>query len=169
MEFTLEMNYDIKAMTAMAKGVRKTILEEKDKKSRIIGWVFVVLAALILLFADTFGWMQILAALLVACFACYLIFQDQVNGFLALRRLPAKMRKGIWLFREDGYFSDSEAGESDYSYERIFTLVECGDYLLLCFDNSQAQILNMTTLKGGTPQELRRLLRRKTDLTIQEV
>ena len=44
MELTFEMNYDQKAMTAMARAVRKGLQEEQDKKSKIIGWVFVVVA-----------------------------------------------------------------------------------------------------------------------------
>ena len=102
MEFTFEMNYDRKAMTAMAHAIRVGLQEEQDKKSKIIGWVFVALTVLILLFSESFGWMQIAAGIIIAGFAGYLVFQDQVNGYLAMKKLPAKMRTGKWLFREDG-------------------------------------------------------------------
>ncbi len=169
MEFTFEMNYDQKAMTAMAKAMRSGLQEEEDKKSKRIGWLFVVLTAVILVTAGKFGWMQIVGGVLVACFALYLIFQDQVNGALALWKLPVKLRKGQWIFREDGYFSNTEIGESDYSYENIFAMVESVGYIFLVFQNRQAHILDVTTIKGGTVQDFRRLLRRKTGLTIQEV
>jgi len=103
----------------------------------------------------------------VICFAAYLVFSDTINAIAALWKLPSKLRKGIWLFREDGYFSNTEAGESDYSYENIFAIIESPDYIFLVFYNKQAQILDINTIKGGTLQEFRKLLRRKTNLTIQ--
>ena len=168
MEFTFDLNYDWKAMTAMAKAVRKGLQEEQDKKSKLIGWIFVVLTALILVFSGKTGWMQAVGGLLVVVFAAYLVWQDRINGLLAMWKLPAKMRKGSWLFREDGYFSDTEAGESDYSYEKIFAIVETVGYIVLVFHNGQAQILDVNTIKGGSLSDFRRMLRRKTSLTIQE-
>lgn len=169
MELTFEMNYDQKAMAAMARAIRVGLQEEQDKKSRIIGWAFVILGTLILLFSGKIGWMQIVAAVLILCFAAYLVWQDQVNAFLARKKLPEKMRKGRWLFREDGYFSDTDAGESDYSYEKIFMMVESQGYMILVFHEGKAHIIDMSTVQGGTAADFRRLLRRKTSLTIVEV
>ena len=153
----------------MAKAIRTGLQEEQDKKSKIIGWVFVALTVLILLFSNTFGWMQIAACVLIAGFAAYLIWQDPINGYLAMRKLPEKMRTGKWLFREDGYFSDTEAGESDYSYKNIFLMVESQGYMMLVFHEGTAHVIDMSTIQGGTAQDFRKLLRRQTSLTIQEV
>ena len=169
MEFTFDLNYDLKAMTAMAKAIRVGLQEEQNKKSKIIGWGFVALTVLILLFSSTFGWMQIAACILITLFAAYLIWQDQVNAYFAMKKLPAKMRTGRWLFRDDGYFSDTEAGESDYSYKNIFLMVESQGYMILVFHEGRAHIIDMSTIQGGTAQDFRRLLRRETSLTIQEV
>ena len=167
MEFTFKMNYSQKAMTVMARAIRKGLQEEQDKRSKIIGWVFVALVILILLCSGITGWMKILAAFLITCFAAYLIWPDQINGFLAMKKLPAKMREGSWLFREDGYFSNSEAGESDFSYSNIFMMIESQGYMFLVFHDGKAQIIDLSTIQGGTPADFRRLLRRKTELTIQ--
>lgn len=169
MELTFDLNYDQKAMTAMAKAIRVGLQEEQNKKSKIIGWGFVVLTVLILLFSKTLGWMQIAAWVIIAGFAAYLIWQDNVNGYLAMKKLPVKMRTGKWLFREDGYYSDTEAGESDYSYENIFMMVESQGYMILVFHEGKAHIIDMSTVQGGTDADLRRLLRRKTSLTIVKV
>ena len=169
MEFTFDLNYDLKAMTAMAKAIRVGLQEEQNKKSKIIGWGFVALTVLILLFSSTFGWMQIAATIIIALFAAYLIWQDQVNAYFAMKKLPEKMRTGRWLFRDDGYFSDTEAGESDYSYKNIFMMVESQGYMILVFHEGRAHIIDLSTIQGGTAQDFRRLLRRETSLTIQEV
>lgn len=168
MEFTFELNYDFKAMTAMAKAMRAGLQEEQDKKSKIIGWGFAALVVVVLLTSGKFGWVQMAALVLVACFIAYMIWQDRVNGFLALKKLPEKMRKGTWLFREDGYFSNTEAGESDYTYESIFAMVESGNYIFLAFHTGQAHIIDLATIQGGTADDFRRLLRKKTSLTIQK-
>ncbi len=169
MEFTFDLNYDLKAMTAMAKAIRVGLQEEQNKKSKIIGWGFVALTILILLFSSTFGWMQIAASIIIVLFAAYLIWQDQVNAYFAMKKLPEKMRTGRWLFRDDGYFSDTEAGESDYSYKNIFMMVESQGYMILVFHEGRAHIIDLSTIQGGTAQDFRRLLRRETSLTIQEV
>ena len=77
------------------------------------------------------------------------------------------MRVGKWLFREDGYFSNTEAGESDYSYENIFLIVESDGYMILVFHEGTAHIIDLATIEGGTVEDFRRLLRKKTSLTIQ--
>ena len=169
MEFTFDLNYDLKAMTAMARAIRVGLQEEQNKKSKIIGWGFVALTVLILLMSSTFGWMQIAASIIIALFAAYLIWQDQVNAYFAMKKLPEKMRTGRWLFRDDGYFSDTEAGESDYSYKNIFMMVESQGYMILVFHEGRAHIIDLSTIQGGTAQDFRRLLRRETSLTIQEV
>lgn len=167
MELTFQMNYDQKSMTAMAKAMRTVLQEQEDRKSKIIGWIFIALTVLILCFSKTFGYRQILAIIAAMLFAGYILFQDQVNGILALNRLPKQMRTGTWLFREDGYFSNTEAGESDFSYENIFAMVEMDGYIFLVFHNKQAQIIDLSTVQGGTADDFRRLLRKKTQLTIQ--
>ena len=168
MEFTFDLNYDQKAMTAMARAIRTGLQEEQDKKSRIIGWAFVALTVFILLLSDRFGWMQIAATVIIVLFATYLIWQDPINGYLAMKKLPEKMRKGRWLFREDGYFSDTEAGESDYSYQNIFMMVESHGYMMLVFHEGTAHVIDLSTIQGGTAADFRKLLRRQTSLTIQE-
>ena len=168
MELTFEMNYDRKAMTAMATAMRKGLQEEQNKRSMIIGWIFIALTVLIVLFSGKMGWMQIAALILVAGFSVYLFCQDQVNGYLALKKLPETMRTGKWLFREDGYFSDTQAGESDYSYENIFLMVESQGYMILAFHDGKAHIIDLSTIQGGTADDFRRLLRKKTSLTIQK-
>ena len=167
MELTFKMNYDQKAMTAMAKAMRKGLQEEQNRRSMLIGWIFVALTVLIVLFSGKMGWMQVAALVIVAVFSVYLVCQDMVNGYLAMRKLPETMRTGKWLFREDGYYSDTPAGESDYSYENIFLMVESQGYMILVFHEGKAHIIDLSTIQGGTAEDFRRLLRKKTSLTIQ--
>lgn len=169
MELTFTLNYNHKALTAMARALRSGLQAERDKKSMILGWGLVALTVLILLFSGKTGWIQIVGWLVVALFSAYLYWQDQVNAALALWKLPPKMRTGQWLFRDDGYYSNTEAGESDYSYKNIFAILETQGYMILVFFEGQAHIVELATIQGGTADDFRRLLRRETSLSIQEV
>lgn len=168
MEFTFTMRYDYKAMAAMARAMRVGLQTEQDKKSKLIGWLFVVATLVILITSGKTDWAQIVGYVAVFLFMGYILFSDHINGALALFKIPEKMRNGQWLFREDGYFSSCEAGESDFSYENIFAIAEAPGYIFLVFHNGSAQILDVTTIQGGTLAQFRTLLRRKTSLTIQE-
>ena len=105
MEFTFTMRYDYKAMAAMARAMRVGLQTEQDKKSKLIGWLFVVATLVILITSGKTGWAQIVGYVAVFLFMGYILFSDHINGALALFKIPEKMRNGQWLFREDGYFS----------------------------------------------------------------
>ncbi len=168
MELTFTLNYDHKALTAMARALRIGLQADRNKKSMILGWGLVILTLLILLFGGKTGAIQIIGWLVVVLFSAYLYWQDQVNAAIALWKLPKKMRQGQWLFREDGYFSNTEAGESDYSYKNIFAMVETQGYMILVFFEGRAHVVDLSTIQGGTAADFRRLLRRETSLSIQE-
>ena len=52
MEFTVETVYDQRAVTAMAKGLRKTIRKKHSKRAHVFGWLVVLLALILTLPLD---------------------------------------------------------------------------------------------------------------------
>ena len=169
MEFTFEMEYTQRIMTTLQRAVRVALQEDRDKKSKLLAVLFIIAAVFILVTAKKFDYRQILAVIVIVLFILYLIFQDQVAGWLAGMKIPKKMRKVQWTFREDGFFNTSEEGISAFDYETIFAMIEIENCMVLCFADSQAQIIDMRNIQGGSLQDFRRLLRKKTSLTIQTV
>ena len=49
MEFTFETVYNQKAVTAMARALRKTLRKKKSRRSHIFGWIILVIAVLLTL------------------------------------------------------------------------------------------------------------------------
>ena len=45
-EFTFETDYDISALSAMARALRKTVRKKQSRRSRIFGWTVAVLGIL---------------------------------------------------------------------------------------------------------------------------
>ena len=167
MEFSLEMRYGHKAMTTMAKGIRKALQAEYYRKSVIIGSLFIGIGAGILINSTRFGYQQIIAAIVLVLWALYMAFQDHIHGIWASLKMPKGMKKGTWTFRDDGFFSTTEMGISGFDYDSIYAMVECDGYLILCFANSQGQIFDLNQLKEEDAKGLKKLLRKKTNLTLQ--
>lgn len=169
MEFIFDMEYTQHIMTTLQKAVRVALQEDRDKKSKGIAFLFLIAAVFILVTVKKFDYRHILASIVIVLFVLYLIFQDQVAGFWAGSKIPKTMRKVTWTFREDGFFNTSEQGISAFDYETIFAMIEIENCMVLCFANSQAQIIDMRSIQGGDIRDFRRLLRKKTNLTIQTV
>ena len=47
MEFIVETIYDQESITAMAKAMRKTVRKRRNKRTRIAGWIIIILALLL--------------------------------------------------------------------------------------------------------------------------
>ena len=169
MEYIIDMKYDHKTMTAMARVIRKALQQDRYKKSVIIGGLFVGMGGGILLSSQKFGYQQIIAAIVLVLWVLYMIFQDHLHGIWASVKMPADMKKGTWTFREDGFFSTTEKGISGFDYESVFAMIESGGYLVLCFANSQGQVFDIGQLNEEDRAGLRKLLRKKTNLTLQSV
>ena len=169
MEIILDMKYDLPAMAAMAKAVRKGLQEDRDKKSKLIGWFFVVAGTALVFSAKAFTCQQIIALVAIVLFAVYLLLPDQINGLISLYKIPAKVRSATWKFCDDGFHITTIMDSDSFLYDSIFAMVETDGYLVLCFHNSQAQVYSLNSIVQGTAADLRRILRRETGLTIQEI
>ena len=169
MEFTFDMRYDLKTMTIMAKGIRKALQEDAHRKSILIGCLFAGAGAVILFTSGKTGYTQIIAGIAIVLWVLYMLFQDSIYGLLASMKMPKGMKKGKWTFREDGFFSTTEMGISGFDYDSVYAIIETQGYIILCFSNNQGQVFDLNQLSDEDMKNLRKLLRKKTELTIQTV
>ena len=83
MEFICHTTYDQKALTAMARAIRKTVRARKSRRTRLYAWVIIGL----LLLSVWLSWGNIwkTAAICAVIVALLLIFwkEDAINGFVA--------------------------------------------------------------------------------------
>ncbi len=87
MEFTFETVYNQKAVTTMARTLRKTLRKKRSRRSHIFGWIVLVIAVLLTLplgdkefvvnFKTIITWIAALAILVA------LLFEDRMNGYIA--------------------------------------------------------------------------------------
>lgn len=166
MEFRFETAYDQKAITAMAKALRKTIRKKRSRRSHILGYFVLVLALLLTLplgggklevdFRAIITW---LAAL---CILFTFIFEDRLNAYVARKRMLPGLQKAVVTFGEETYFSETEIGNSEFKYDNILMLAETENYVVFVFSQSHAQVYDKKTIEGGTIEDFRIFISRIT-------
>lgn len=156
MEFTFDTVYDQKAVTAMARGLRKTIRKKHSRRSHIFGWLVILLILLLTLPLDggVEGRTMITwgagAMILVA-----LLFEDKLNAWIARRRMMAGTDRASSIFTEEYYCSDTAAGTTQWRYDTIREIAEDKNYFVFVFDQRYAQVYDKRTLIGGSVEEFR--------------
>ncbi|MBQ7796038.1 MAG: YcxB family protein [Lachnospiraceae bacterium] len=173
MEFKFETVYDQKAFTAMAKTLRKTVRKKKSQRSHIFGWIVVVAAVLLAFFAGdegfTLDFRTIVTAVAVVVMIAALIWEDQINGYVAMKRTLPGTNRSICSFREFGYCSETDMGKTQWSYDKPVLLAETEEYFVFIFSSSHAQLYDKSSISGGTADEFRSFIERKTGKKVQLV
>ncbi len=173
MEFSFTTSYNQKAVTAMAKALRKTIRKKHSRRSHLLGWIVILLAVLFTVpqkgtplsidFKTVLTW--------AAAFCIFVIFllEDFLNGFLARKKMLAGSEHSVSYFFEDGYRSVTKVGETLFRYENIALIAETKDYYIFLLDARYAQVYDKSSLTGGTQEEFRYYLSCWTEKQIVSV
>ena len=163
MEFTFETTYDRKATTAMAKGLRKTVRKKHSRRSHFFGWIVIILGLLLSWPSDAgIEKKNVVTWIVIAILLLVTVFEDQLNGWLARKRMLPGSAHAKATFTEEGYRSETGAGNTNWNYETISALAETNDYFIFLFGQNHAQVYDKRTMTGGTPEEFRAFLQEKT-------
>ncbi|MBQ7001504.1 MAG: YcxB family protein [Oscillospiraceae bacterium] len=173
MRFTFETDYHQKALSVMARCIRKTVRRSKSKRSHIFGWLVVALALLLSFssseeaFAITAKEITTWITALVIVLA--LLFEDQLNGYFARKRMLKGTEKAFAVFdteKQDSFLSETAIGKTEFSYSGILLVAETEKYFVFLLSASHAQIYDKSSLTGGTVDEFRTFITERTDKEI---
>lgn len=174
MEFIFETVYNQKAVTAMARTLRKTLRRKRSLRSHIFGWIVIVAAVLLTLpfgnkdFAPDLNTIITWLAALIILIA--ILFEDKINGYAARKRMLAGMDKATTVFNDESYITTTNIGKTEFSYDHnIDLLAETKDYFVFVFDKNHAQVYDKSALSGGAMDEFRRFITAKTGKEIISV
>lgn len=173
MEFTVETVYDQKAVTAMARGLRKTIRKKHSRRSHVFGWLVIALVLLLTLPRNgeplAIEGRTILTWAVGVILLVTLLFEDKINAWFARRRMMKGTDRAVSTFTEGGYCSETAAGKTEWRYENIAHLAEDANYFIFVFDQRYAQVHAKQGMGGGTVEEFRDFIVRMTGKEIQHI
>lgn len=173
MKFGFDTTYDQEAMTAMARAMRLTVRRKFNRRTRIFGWITVLLGVLTIAMAGmnghlySGGTMFMMAAVLAL--AVVLIFEDRMNGWLASKRMLKGTERAKSAFYEDLYVMTTELGETKWYYDKIVGLAETKGFFVLFLSESHGQVFNKSSLTGGTAEMFKSFITQKTGLQFESV
>lgn len=172
MEFYFETTYDQKALTAMAKGLRKTIRKKKSQRSHIFAWIVVALSILLMLSREeglVLNAKNLVTGAAIVAIVAATIWEDVLNGFIAGKRMLRGTVQNTAVFGEDGYETTTQVGKSNWVYSTVLAVAETKDYFVLAFSANHAQVYDKSSLNGGTIEEFRTFISEKTEKVVQYI
>ncbi len=173
MEFTFETIYNQKALTTMARALRKTVRKKKSRRSHICGWIVMVLSLLLTVsgFRDgiEISMKNIVTWLAMLCILAVLIWEDAINGYIAGKRMLKGTEKSVAVFQEEGYYSVTEIGKTEWYYDKILLFAETPGYFVFIFSPSHAQVYDKAGMTSGTAEEFREFMESKTGKYVHKI
>ena len=107
MGIQFETDYNMETLTAMAKGLRKTVRKKRSRRVHIFAAVVLILGLLTILATvaggeplGVSGVVTLLAMLVVILVS---LFEDKLNAWFARKRLLPGTEHAVATFEEDGY------------------------------------------------------------------
>ena len=173
MEFICKGEYNHKTMAVMAKVLRKTVRKKKSRRAHIFGWGIAATGLLLCCYRvlqdGGLGIQTVITGAAVFVIVFTLLMEDRINGYAARKRLLPGTEQGRTVFSDDGFSTVTEIGESQWKYDKIQVIAECGSYIVFVFSSSHGQIYDKESIEGGTIEQFRQFLEAKTGKQIQEV
>lgn len=162
MEFIFDTAYDQRTLTVMAKVLRKTVRKNRSRRTHVLGWIVMVLALLLIFYSGAFNFRTVITGIAALAILIALLFEDQLNGYFARKRLLPGTENASTVFTENSFTSTTNVGRTEFQYDRIIALAETNEYFIFLFSPSHAQIYDKSTLTGGTIEAFRSFIQDKT-------
>lgn len=170
MEFTFETHYDAKALTLMAKALRKTVRKKRSRRTHLFGWVVIVLGLLLVLSkGGVFDFATVITLVATMIVLLALLFEDRLNGYVAKARLLPGTENAVTVFSESGFTSTTDVGNTQWNYDKIMMIVETDDFFVFLYSQNHAQLYDKRHLQGGTAEAFRRFMEAATGKQIQKL
>ena len=172
MNFVFNTVYDMDALTAMARAVRKTTHQKRSKRSHKFGWIVIIIAILFIaasVITDNFGANTFFTGIAAVVMLGALIWEDRLNALIASKRVMKGAEKGVVTFGEDSYVSATEVGTTEFKYSVIEAIAKRGDYIVFVFTRRHAQVYDLRAMSNGTPKEFCKFIQEKTGLEIIKI
>ena len=173
MGIQFETDYNMETLTAMAKGLRRTVRKKRSRRVHIFAAVVLILGLLTIL-ATTAGGEPLGASGVVTLLAMLVVilvslFEDKLNAWFARKRLLPGTEHAAATFEEDGYVSATSMSESKFSYAQIVAVAETERYFVFALSSHHTQAYDKRTIRGGSVEDFRAFIAEKTGKPIANI
>ena len=173
MGIQFETDYNMETLTAMAKGLRKTVRRKRSRRVHIFAAVVLVLGLLTIL-ATTAGGEPLGASGVVMLLAMLMVilvslFEDRLNAWFAKKRLLPGTEHAVATFEEDGYVSATSMSESKFSYAQIVAVAETERYFVFALSSHHTQAYDKRNIRGGSVENFRAFIAEKTGRPVEDI
>lgn len=170
MEFVNQTVIDRKALTALAKGARKSVRRRRGHVIRILGGAIILLNVFFcwvsLWTGDSRWWVNGALAL----FLLVIIFgEDQLNGRVSAKYVLPDAREVTTTFDAEQYTHRTPSSESRFTYDQIQAVCETEDYFLFYLNRNLGQIFDKNGFTTGSAMAFRDFISRKTGLAVRNI
>lgn len=169
MEFTCHTTYNQKALTAMARAVRKTIRAKRSRIIRLYAWIITALLVVSLWLSWGNIWQTVLHCVTIIALLLIHWKEDTINGYFAKRNALPGTSFADTTFYADHYLVKTNAAESKWQYDKILALAETRNYLVFVMGKNHALALEKATLEGGSIPEFCRFIEEKSGRKMQSI
>ena len=170
MGIQFETDYNMETLTAMAKGLRKTVRRKRSRRVHIFAAVVLVLGILTIL-ATVAGGEPLGASGVVTLLVVILVslFEDKLNAWFARKRLLPGTEHAAATFEEDGYVSATGVTESRFSYAQIVAVAETARYFVFALSSHHTQAYDKRNIRGGSVEDFRAFIAEKTGKLVENI
>lgn len=173
-EFQIHSSYDHKALKTMARVLRKTMRRKRSIALRVFGWCAVTLFTLSEIALAAIGAFSLSAGdvavlLAVVVMLATLLFEDDLNAWIAAFSLIPGTREADTRFTSEGYLVTTQAAETRWTYARVVAVGETKDSFVFMLSKRHTQEFPKAGLSEGTPEEFRDFIAERTGLPVRYV
>lgn len=163
----------MRSLTAMAKGLRKTVRVKESKRNRVMCLTMaVIMLALILVNGSAaleVNFWNVLNWIIIAVLILSVLFEDMVNAYFSQRRKIVGREKTAVVFSTDKYQLITAKRSSTWYYTRVAALAEDRDFFVIVLNESNAQVFKKNTLKDAGMEEFRTFIKQATGKEIVQM
>ena len=136
-KFTFETDYDIDALSAMARALRKTIRKKQNRRTHIFGWTVTVLGILVTVMLGV----NVVTLTAIIILVLFLLFEDRMNGYMAKKRVLPGTEHCRVQFYQDKFLSITKIGKTEFRYDRIKYVTEDQNYFVFVLSKTMLRLM----------------------------
>ena len=169
MKFAFHTTYDQKALTAMARAIRKTVGAKRNRIFHLYAYIVIGLLLAALWLSWGIVWQTVLHCVTIAALLVLGWKEDALNAYFARRKALPGMHFSDTIFYPDHYLTKTAAAGSKWQYDKIVALAETENYLVFVLGKNHALAIEKATLEGGSLSEFHHFIEEKSGRGIQNI